>query len=97
MRTSTKVFLSAALTYGIAAVFYLIAREIWNDDLERLKQSVFWGSTLDIGPYLNLAHYVGFVFLSIAVAICIAGILLRQLENGRLRSKIHLINSDANR
>ena len=81
MRTSTKTFLFAFLTYGISFGFYLIARTIWNDDIERLKQSPFWGSTLDIGPYLNWAHYVSFGIFTVGVVFCIAGTLLRQSEN----------------
>ena len=80
LRTSTKVFCVAFLTSGVSFVFYLLARKVWNDDIERLKLSPFWGSTLDIGPYTNWAHYTSFAIFVLAVAIFIAGFALRRTE-----------------
>jgi len=80
MRTSTRVFSISVLFYVASFGFYLYARKLWNNDLERLKKSIFWSSTLDIGPYTNWAHYCALGILVAAIAVTIAGILLRKSE-----------------
>lgn len=81
MRTSTKLLLLAIISYGISIAFYVTARVVWNTEIERLKQSPFWGSTLDIGPYTNWAHYASLSLFIIGVAISIAAIMLYRTEN----------------
>jgi hypothetical protein len=78
MSTFVKVSLGACLAWVISLVFYAIARSIWNADIERLSLSPFWGSSLDIGPYLNWAHYTSAVLFFLGIGIFLAGVLMRE-------------------
>ncbi len=76
--TSTKVFITALIFYGATFVCYLSARKVYNEELEELKKSVFWGSTLYLSPDLNNWHYAALATFCVAIAITTAGILLRK-------------------
>ncbi len=66
--------------------FLFVARSITSAEWDRLRQSVFYGSTLDIYPTYNWAHYTSFRLLMVAVGITIAGMLLKGREtNARAR------------
>lgn len=60
--------------------FLFVARSITLAEWDRVRQSVFFGRTLDINPTYNWAHYTSFGFLMVAVGITIAGMLLKGRE-----------------
>jgi hypothetical protein len=82
MRSSTNAFILSGAIFVASLIVYVYAQRIWNEDLERLQKSPFWGSTLDIGPYLNWAHYVSFGIFVAAIGATAAAVLLRRSEKG---------------
>lgn len=64
----------------MSLIVYIYAQMIWNEDLERLRKSPFWGSTLDIGPYLNWAHYLSFGIFVAAIGTTTAAVILKRSE-----------------
>jgi hypothetical protein len=81
IRTSTKIFIIALVFYVITSACYLVAKTIYNKELEELKKSVFYSSiSLHLKPDLNNWHYVSLASFCIAVAITVAGIWLRKIK-----------------
>jgi hypothetical protein len=78
MKTSAKTFWFAGCWYLVAIVFYFVARSITSAEWERLRESPFYGSTLDIYPTYNWAHYTAAAAFFVGVGITIGGIMLNK-------------------
>jgi hypothetical protein len=78
---STKMFIVAGAFSLISAVSYLAARKVYDEELQKQLPAKLISLSLIRAPDLNLWHYCAVTAFCLAIAITIAGIMLRNSDS----------------
>ena len=81
IKVSTKLFIIALVVYLTSLFCYFSARRVYNEELQKQLPAKLFSLSLIRAPDFNWWHYAASTALCIAVAMTVAGIMLRKSDS----------------